>query len=45
MFIKNQIVKKVTNSLSGLTVDILNNKTKLVLKKIHIKNRWLQIIF
>ena len=37
MFIKNQIVKKVTNSLSGLTVHILNNKTKLVLKKSTLK--------
>ena len=37
MFIKNQIVKKVTNSLSGLTVHIINNKTKLVLKKSTLK--------
>jgi hypothetical protein len=37
MFIKNQIVKKVTNSLSGLTAHILNNKRKLVLKKSTLK--------
>jgi hypothetical protein len=37
MFIKNQIVNKITRDLSGLTVPFFNNRTKLILNKSTLK--------